>query len=103
MCEKFLNHHGIYKAYFFSIEFFSSFGFRCADSQRRFMFHNLLALIGIMSAMPQEAKSLLEKIEDQKTIQMGTHQFVTGTFENEPVVFSLSGIGKVSAATTATL
>jgi adenosylhomocysteine nucleosidase len=67
------------------------------------MFHSLLALIGIMSAMPQEAESILGNIEDKDTVQVGTHQFVTGTFEAQPVVFSLCGVGKVSAATNAAL
>jgi adenosylhomocysteine nucleosidase len=67
------------------------------------MFTALIASIGIMSAMPQEADIILKKIEGQETIQMGTRQFVKGTFEGVPVVFSLCGVGKVSAATTATL
>ena len=36
-------------------------------------------------------------------MQIGCKTFVEGTFEDVPVVFTLSGIGKVSAATTAAL
>jgi len=56
-----------------------------------------------MSAMPQEALSILEKIEDQEVVCVGGKQFTRGTFENTPVVFTLAGVGKVSAAITATL
>ncbi len=64
---------------------------------------SVLAAIGIMSAMTDEARLILEKMEDKETVQIGCKEFVTGTFEGEPIVFTLSGIGKVSAATTATL
>jgi adenosylhomocysteine nucleosidase len=67
------------------------------------MFITLLASIGIISAMPQEAHLILNQIEQQEIVEIGTHQFVKGLFEDTPVVFSLSGVGKVSAATTATL
>lgn len=67
------------------------------------MFSALLASIGIISAMPQEANLILKQIEQQEIVEIGTHQFVKGLFENTPVVFSLCGVGKVSAATTATL
>lgn len=67
------------------------------------MFSGMLALIGIMSAMPQEADSILNQIERKETVQIGTHQFIKGLFDKTPVVFSLCGVGKVSAATTATL
>ena len=67
------------------------------------MLHALAALIGIMSAMPQEADFISDKIENKEIIQIGTHQFIQGNFENTPVVFALAGVGKVSAATTAAL
>lgn len=67
------------------------------------MFNALLASIGIISAMPQEANLILNKIEQQETVEVGTRRFVKGTFEGTPIVFSLCGVGKVSAATTATL
>lgn len=64
---------------------------------------SILAALGIMSAMTDEAHLILEKMEGKETIQIGCKEFVTGVFEEEPIVFTLSGIGKVSAATTATL
>jgi len=67
------------------------------------MFSALLASIGIISAMPQEAHLILQEMENQQTIEIGTHQFVKGTFQGVPAVFSLCGVGKVSAATTTTL
>jgi adenosylhomocysteine nucleosidase len=62
-----------------------------------------LAPIGIMSAMPQEADSILEAMTEKTVIKVGLREFTLGFFEKTPVVFSLSGIGKVSAAMTATL
>jgi adenosylhomocysteine nucleosidase len=59
--------------------------------------------MGIMSAMPQEAASILGNIEQQETLEVGTHQFVRGILEDTSVVFTLCGVGKVSAATSATL
>jgi adenosylhomocysteine nucleosidase len=67
------------------------------------MFTALLASIGIISAMPQEAHLILHEMENKQTVEIGTHQFVKGTFQGVPAVFSLCGVGKVSAATTATL
>jgi adenosylhomocysteine nucleosidase len=64
---------------------------------------SILAAIGIMSALNQEAALILDQMKDKETVQIGCKEFVQGTFEEVPVVFTLSGIGKVSAATTATL
>ena len=64
---------------------------------------SILAAIGIMSALNEEAALILDEMKDKETVHIGCKEFVTGTFENVPVVFTLSGIGKVSAATTATL
>lgn len=64
---------------------------------------SIIAAIGIMSAMPQEAAMIIDKIEDKKVVQIGNRTFTTGTLNNTEVVFALAGIGKVSAATTATL
>lgn len=63
----------------------------------------LLAAIGIMSAMPHEADSILDHMQDKKTVVIGNREFTKGTFHKTPVIFSLAGIGKVAAATTATL
>jgi adenosylhomocysteine nucleosidase len=56
-----------------------------------------------MSAMPQEAHLILEDIKDKESVQIGCHNFVKGTFEGTPVVFTYAGVGKVSAATSASL
>lgn len=63
----------------------------------------LLAAIGIMSAMPQEAELIRSEIKDQRVTHVGCREFVEGIFEGKEVVFALSGVGKVSAATTAAL
>jgi len=63
----------------------------------------ILAVIGIMSALADEAHLILDKMEHKETVQIGCKEFVKGRFEETPIVFTLSGIGKVSAATTATL
>jgi adenosylhomocysteine nucleosidase len=63
----------------------------------------LLASIGIISAMPQEAHLIMDAIERQEIVEIGAQQFIKGTFEGVPAVFSLCGVGKVSAAKTATL
>ncbi len=62
-----------------------------------------LKTIGIICAMPEEANSILEAMTDQQTFQIGKYEFIRGNFEGASVVFSLAGIGKVSAAITATL
>ncbi len=53
--------------------------------------------------MPQEAASILNKIENQEVVQIGNRQFVKGIFEKTRVIFTVAGVGKVSAAATATL
>ena len=63
----------------------------------------LLATIGIMSAMPQESSAILDLIKDQEVVQIGIRKIIKGTFQGVPVVFTPSGVGKVSAAVTTTL
>jgi adenosylhomocysteine nucleosidase len=67
------------------------------------MIQAIVSAIGIMSAMPQEGELILKEMENVKVHQVGKKEFVEGTIQGIPVVFSLSGIGKVSAATTATM
>ncbi|MBS0620894.1 MAG: 5'-methylthioadenosine/adenosylhomocysteine nucleosidase [Verrucomicrobia bacterium] len=62
-----------------------------------------LASIGIMSAMPQEGHLICDAIQEKKVVQVGNRDFVQGTFEGIPVTFCLAGVGKVSAAVTATI
>lgn len=64
---------------------------------------SVLAAIGIMSAINEEAHLILESIQNKESVKIGCKEFVTGTFEETPVVFAFAGVGKVSAAATATL
>ena len=59
--------------------------------------------IGIMAAMPQELQALLDLMPDDDCVQRGGRTFWQGHVQGRPVVAVLSGIGKVAAATTATL
>lgn len=67
------------------------------------MIGTVLATIGIMSAMPQEAELIRNEIKQQTVVQIGKRSFIQGTFEGIPVVFCLSGVGKVSAGATTAL
>ena len=64
---------------------------------------SLLAAIGVMSAMLEEGEQIRSEIQNPKVVQIGCHEFVCGEFCGQEVVFALSGVGKVSAATTASL
>jgi adenosylhomocysteine nucleosidase len=59
--------------------------------------------LGIMSAMPQEAEQIKAQILDPHVVAIGNREFICGTLDEVPVVFVLSGIGKVAAAATAAL
>lgn len=59
--------------------------------------------IGIMAALPQELQSLLDLMPDESRVERGGRTFWVGHLQGQPVVAVLSGIGKVAAATTATL
>ena len=59
--------------------------------------------IGLMAAMPQELQSLLDLMPDEARVERGGRTFWVGHLQGQPVVAVLSGIGKVAAATTATL
>ena len=59
--------------------------------------------IGIMAAMPQELQALLDLMPDEDCVQRGGRTFWQGHVQGRQVVAVLSGIGKVAAATTATL
>lgn len=62
-----------------------------------------LGPIGIMAAMPQELQALLDLMPDESRVQRGGRTFWRGHLHGRDVVAVLSGIGKVAAATTATL
>jgi adenosylhomocysteine nucleosidase len=59
--------------------------------------------LAIVSAMHEELRALLPALVDPRTRTLGNRRFHHGTLEGRPVVLALSGIGKVAAATTATL
>lgn len=59
--------------------------------------------IGIMAAMPQELQALLDLMPDEARVVRGGRTFWCGHLGGRAVVAVLSGIGKVAAATTATL
>jgi adenosylhomocysteine nucleosidase len=59
--------------------------------------------LAIVSAMHEELRALLPALTDEHIVRIGTRRFHTGTMAGLPVVLALSGIGKVAAATTATL
>ncbi len=60
-------------------------------------------VIGIMAAMPQELQALLDLMPDEACVQRGGRTFWQGHLQGREVVAVLCGIGKVAAATTATL
>lgn len=60
-------------------------------------------ITAILSALPEEQGSLVAALQGQRTEQHAGRAFHTGTLHGQPVVLALSGIGKVAAATTATL
>lgn len=59
--------------------------------------------LAIVSAMHEELRALLPCLCDVSTGELAGRRFHTGTLDGQPVVLVLAGIGKVAAATTATL
>jgi adenosylhomocysteine nucleosidase len=60
-------------------------------------------LTGILGAMPVEIQMLESKLQGERTEKFLGVTFHTGTLNGRKVVLAASGIGKVSAAMTATL
>lgn len=60
-------------------------------------------VIAILSALPEEQGALAAALLDHRTRHYAGRTFHTGTLHGRRVVLALSGIGKVAAATTATL
>lgn len=59
--------------------------------------------IAILSALPEEQAGLAAALQSPQTTVRAGRTFVQGQLRGVPVVFALSGIGKVAAATTTTL
>jgi adenosylhomocysteine nucleosidase len=59
--------------------------------------------IGVIAAMPEELEAVLARIDDPSTEEIAGRHFVFGRLEERPVVATIAQIGKVAAATTATL
>lgn len=62
-----------------------------------------MSRIAIVSAMREELRALLEQMPDEEPRVCARREFWVGHLEGHEVVAVLSGIGKVAAATTATL
>lgn len=62
-----------------------------------------MAVIGIMSAMHEELAAVLQAMPDEQRVRLAGRDFWVGHWQGHSVVAGLSHIGKVAAATTATL
>lgn len=62
-----------------------------------------MAVIGIMSAMHEELAAVLAAMPDEQCVHVAGRDFWVGHWHGHSVVAVLSGIGKVAAATTATV
>lgn len=62
-----------------------------------------MALIGIMSAMHEELAAVLSHLPDEQRVTVAGRDFWVGHWQSHAVVAVLSRIGKVAAATTATV
>jgi adenosylhomocysteine nucleosidase len=55
----------------------------------------------ILSALPEEQEGLAAQMTGLQTVRYAGRDFHVGQWRGRPVVFALSRIGKVAAATTA--
>ena len=62
-----------------------------------------MAVIGIMSAMHEELAAVLQAMPDEQPVRVAGRDFWVGHWQGHDVVAVLSRIGKVAAATTATV
>lgn len=62
-----------------------------------------MTLTAILSALPEEQQGLIDLLAGASTVRHAGRDFHTGGIAGQPVVLGLSRIGKVAAATTATL
>lgn len=61
------------------------------------------APLAILSALPQEQFGLIELLQGPRKVRHANRVFWLGELHSQPVVLALSKIGKVAAATTATV
>lgn len=59
--------------------------------------------LAILSALVDEQRGLIDHLQDRQKRAHAGRTFWLGTFDGVPVVLAVSGIGKVAAASTATL
>jgi adenosylhomocysteine nucleosidase len=64
---------------------------------------SILRPIAIVSAMREELAAALGRVSEAQRVCAGGREFLCGQWHGHSVVLALSGIGKVAAATTATL
>jgi adenosylhomocysteine nucleosidase len=57
----------------------------------------------ILSALPQEQNALAPLLQEAQVLQQAPRRMLRGRMQGQDVVLALSGIGKVAAASTATL
>jgi adenosylhomocysteine nucleosidase len=62
-----------------------------------------MAVIGIMSALHEELAAVLADMPDEQRVEVAGRDFWVGHWQGHAVVAVLSRIGKVAAATTATV
>jgi adenosylhomocysteine nucleosidase len=55
----------------------------------------------VLSALPEEQEGLAAQLEGRRVVRHAGRDFHAGEWHGRPVVFALSRIGKVAAATTA--
>jgi len=60
-------------------------------------------MIAIMCAMREELEPILERIEVKEIVEYARNKFYLAKFEDKDLVLAYSKIGKVNAATTATI
>ncbi len=60
-------------------------------------------MIGIMCAMREELEPILEQVEVKEVIEYARNKYYLAKFKNLDLVLAYSKIGKVNAATTATI
>jgi len=62
-----------------------------------------VAITAILSALAQEQQGLLSELQDPRQVWRAGRGFWLGNLHDQPVILALSRIGKVAAATTATV